>query len=224
MEILKKKDYDKCEMDGFKLNQKVLLNNRKNSRILAIDTSGDDIFKFFVKDNEGNYCKHLTECCGVKEVFDKKGTWCRKEEISPIAEPVLFDVSERLKESLSLCKEENEEKYKYSKYKDRVSFVKTIGKSKLRFSDDSKLVEVEKEKDAEAVVVMIHNNHSDIEGLLRIVMSLNPDRHTAILECILCANISSISGSTDDLLYLLVDADLIIDYRGSYYKAVLIKI
>lgn len=83
MDILKKKDYDKCEMYGFKLNQNVLFNEKK-SRILAIDTSGEDNFKFFVKDKEGHYCKNITWCRGVKKVFDKKGTWCKKEDISPI--------------------------------------------------------------------------------------------------------------------------------------------
>lgn len=80
MDILKKKDYDKCEMCGFRLNQKVFF-KKKKSRILAIDTSLEgDNFKFFVKDKEGHYCKAMTGC-GVKKVFDKKGTWCKKEEI-----------------------------------------------------------------------------------------------------------------------------------------------
>ena len=75
MEILKKKDYNKCERNGFKLNQKVFFNRKnKESRILAIDTSGDYSFKFFIKDNEGDYCEYLVQCCGVKKVFDKKGT------------------------------------------------------------------------------------------------------------------------------------------------------
>lgn len=83
MDILKKKDYDKCERDGFKLNQKVFF-KKKKSKILAIDTSGEDSFKFFVRDKEGSYCRNLIWCRGVKKVFDKKGTWCKKEDISPI--------------------------------------------------------------------------------------------------------------------------------------------
>lgn len=224
MDVLNKNDYDRCVMDWFKLNQKVLLNKEnKKSKILAIDMSGEDSFKFFVKDKKGNYCKDLGGCYGVSSVFDKKGVWCRKEDISAIVEPVYFDVKECLKKDLSLCKEENDEKAKYSKYKNRITFVKSDD-SELGLSDDNKLIEVEKAKDAEAIVYVFHNKYPEIEQLLRLIMFLNPENHSTILECIISAHLPSMSSSTDKLLSLLAESELIIDFYGTYYKAVLIKI
>lgn len=230
MEILKKKDYDTCEMYGFKLNQKVFFKKKnKKSKILAIDTLVGDSFVFFVRDEEGNYCSDVAGYRGVKKVFDKKGTWCKKEEISPITKPVVeesihFVIKECMKKELSLCIEEDEEKHKYFRYIDRVFFVKSADDSELGFSDDNKLVEVEKEKDAEAIVIRLNNVSAEIEYFLRTLMFLNPENHSSILECVISARMGSISSSTDDLLDLLVDSELILDYWGEYYKAVLIKI
>lgn len=87
MEILDKKDYDKCEMDGFKLNQKVLLRkSNKKSKILAIDTSGHDDYKFFVIDGEGDFLRKYIPGYRTKKSLDKKGIWCTKRELSPITD------------------------------------------------------------------------------------------------------------------------------------------
>ncbi len=229
MDILKKKDYDECERYGCKLNQDIFFKKKKVSKILAMDMSDDDEFKFFVRDKEGYYCRNLIGCRGVKQVFDKKGTWCKKEEISPITKPVVeesipFVIKECMKKELSLCREEDEEKHKYFRYIDRVFFVKSADDSELGFSDDNKLVEVEKEKDAEAIVIRLNNVSAEIEYFLRTLMFLNPENHSSILECVISARMGSISSSTDNLLDLLVDSELILDYWGEYYKAVLIKI
>ena len=88
MDILKKKDYDKCVVNGFKLNQKVFFNRKnKESRILAIDTSGNDAFQFFIEDGEGDFLKRWVPGCSTKKSLNKKGTWCTKREISQIAKP-----------------------------------------------------------------------------------------------------------------------------------------
>ncbi len=121
-------------------------------------------------------------------------------------------------------REEDEEKHKYFRYIDRVFFVKSADGSELGFSDDNKLVEVEKEKDAEAIVIRLNNVSAEIEYFLRTLMFLNPENHSSILECVISARMGSLSSSTDNLLDLLVDSELILDYWGEYYKAVLIKI
>ena len=91
MYILKKKDYDKCEMDGFKLNQKVLLRkNNKKSKILAIDTSGHDDYKFFVRDGEGDFVRRDILGYGTKKSLDRKGIWCTKRELSRIRDDESF--------------------------------------------------------------------------------------------------------------------------------------
>src|SRR5574344_1283849 len=177
MDILKKKDYDKCERSGFRLYQKVLFTNDKKetvkSRILAIDTTYSDNFGFFVRDEKGDYCKSLSGC-GTKEVFNKKGTWCRKEDIAPIAdESVPFNIENHTQKALSLCTETNDDKAKYFKYKNRVVFVKAIEDTELGFSDESRLVEIEKEADAEAVVILFYEDAYEMKRLYNTIIALN---------------------------------------------------
>lgn len=223
MDILKKKDYDKCERDGFKLNQEVFFNRKnKKSKILAIDTSGDDDFKFFIEDGEGDFLKNYTSGCGTKESLDKKGTWCTKRDISRIAKPandksVRFNIEDHIDKYLSLCAETNDEKAKYFKYKGRVFFVKAVDGTELGFY---KLSEVEKEKDAEAVIIMFNERASEMRDLYNTIIALNPYRKDDILECIVEA-----MNSIEDLMTDFSNRELIVTFISQETKkAVLIKI
>lgn len=226
MDILKKKDCDRCVMDGFKLNQKVFFKRKnKKSRILAIDTSGDDSFKFFIEDEEGNFLKKYISGWGTKESLDKKGTWCTKKEISRITksaddESFPFNIENHTQKALSLCAEKNDEKAKYFKYKDRVIFVKAVEGSDLSFSDENKLVEVEKESYAEAVVILFDEHASEMKHLYNTIIALNPDREGDILECI-------VNGldNIEELMTNFYNCELIADYNtAGLIKYVLIKI